>query len=692
MADPIDPVVATIIGDNSGLAATIADSQGMMSGFAASAPAMQFGPETAAGLTDAAAGAEELGAAETAATMSAEELAAAISEPMAVSAEDLTRTAYEAELLAGDIQELTAAAEELGASADQAAADLAAVTAELDKEAQTAEVTKEKVDGLGESFKGLVVTMGVVEGAAMLTGAGVLGLSAAVVGVGYLITDLGGNAQDAFTRIEDAFRNAAGVASQAFEPAINTIVGEFQGLAQHIEPDMQSLFTALVGPAESFGQGLADAIGHGMDALVPAIEQMEPLIASISADLGPLFVGVAGFVQDMSAAFEAGGGQQGLRQFAAEIGQLLPVLGELVGEIGAGLLPVVQVLTPMIEVFVDGLNAIGPGATTAIATAVLLAKGWSELNALSGTVINAYNAVASGVNWLTGALTGNAGAAASAATALTAEGAAADESAVGDAASAAAADVASVSLLDMAAAAASLVVEFLPLIAGVAAVALAGYELVEHWSDVTSFFSQVGGYITGGIEQMAGDVPGTIEGMISGITGIFPQAIQDMVNFGESMIQGLIQGIQEMEQAVLGPIEDLGHRISSTFGSVLGIFSPSRVFQEHGQMIGAGLALGITDSLGAVGAAGLQLASAAGGGFGSPGAGSPGAYAPPTQSGGGGQGAVQVYVTINIPSQPFSVASSTEIAQVVTSALQDSNLLNGVTMAAHSGVKGGAGR
>lgn len=80
---------------------------------------------------------------------------------------------------------------------------------------------------------------------------------------------------------------------------------------------------------------------------------------------------------------------------------------------------------------------------------------------------------------------------------------------------------------------------------------------------------------------------------------------------GKNLIEGLIHGIEDMAGGVVNAVKSVIGGAVSTAKSILGISSPSRVFHGIGADVGAGLAKGITDSTGMVGAAAAGLAASA---------------------------------------------------------------------------------
>lgn len=638
MADYLDPVVATVVGDISDLLAKIAEAQGAMTAFAEGAPAIQFD-------TGALGGGEQLGAdvaagmeTATPAVADLEQEMRALEEAIAaadsVAAEDTARLVEQTQAMLAAAEEATTMSHveaEGAAAAHQAALDHATA---LEQARQAAQEASFSFGTLGADARGLAIALGIVEAATIATGLGVGVLGAAVVGAGFLIASFGGNAQDAFQQIEGAFRGTAEQASVAFEPAINAIIGDFRGLAQEVEPDVAEIFSSLAGPAEAFGAQFADAIAQGVDAAVPAIEQLEPLIATVAADIGPLVQGVAGFVQQMAAAFEAAGGGQELAGFASEIGQLLPVLGQLVGELGGGLLPVAEAVTPILTAIGDVLNALGPNFDTAIAAAILLGKGWSLINDVSGPLEAAFTT-------LQGLMAEYTAGSEMAAAASAETGAAMDAEAME-------AELAAIAFADTVAA-------MLPIIAAAGLVALAAYEIVDHWSAVSGFFEQ---------------------------------AAQDAYNWGSDIGEGIGRGLTDAWNFIVKPIEDSINGIKNMFTSGFGIMSPSTVTRGYGVNLGEGVGLGVLDSLGGVQSqigtfTAATLGAFGAGGIGGGTLGGGGVAAAP--SAGGGQGSMVVYLSVQVEGQPFYTASAAEIEEVILPVLQQLNSRNGTTMAAQTG-------
>jgi hypothetical protein len=95
--------------------------------------------------------------------------------------------------------------------------------------------------------------------------------------------------------------------------------------------------------------------------------------------------------------------------------------------------------------------------------------------------------------------------------------------------------------------------------------------IATHWAEFTRLTAELYDDVTGFFERL----PGRIMSFLASLPG-------DMLNMGENIINGLISGIESKFDSVLSIIGSLGHDVSSIFSSALSIFSPSRVFYQHG--------------------------------------------------------------------------------------------------------------
>jgi hypothetical protein len=132
--------------------------------------------------------------------------------------------------------------------------------------------------------------------------------------------------------------------------------------------------------------------------------------------------------------------------------------------------------------------------------------------------------------------------------------------------------------------------------AGIALVSAGAYLLYQNWDKVTAALGRFGisvGEFFLGVWKHITELPG--------------QALQ----LGKDLIMGLVNGIMSMNDAVARAIIGIGKKAVDTFRSVLGLHSPSLVFQQLGLMTGQGLALGMQASNDNVQSAGAGMGIAA---------------------------------------------------------------------------------
>ena len=159
-------------------------------------------------------------------------------------------------------------------------------------------------------------------------------------------------------------------------------------------------------------------------------------------------------------------------------------------------------------------------------------------------------------------------------------------------------------------------------------------------------------------------------GIPKAIGDFFAGAGQWLVDAGRNIIQGLLNGLSAMG-ATIGRffLNLLPSWIVGPFKAALGIRSPSVVFRALGQMIPAGVVLGVSDGLSAISAAAGNMATAAVNGFST----TP-LSASATYAGGGGSGwAGEVH--IHLDGKVYMTAA--EVGRAIKEALDEYFRLGG---------------
>lgn len=112
---------------------------------------------------------------------------------------------------------------------------------------------------------------------------------------------------------------------------------------------------------------------------------------------------------------------------------------------------------------------------------------------------------------------------------------------------------------------------------------------------ITWFVSLIGGSeeAKAGVTRVWQGILDFFSGVPAAIGGFFGAAGQWLVSAGQNIVNGLLNGLRNAIGAVWDFISSVGQNIADTFASVLGIRSPSRVFQGMGTNIIKGLEKGL---------------------------------------------------------------------------------------------------
>ena len=128
----------------------------------------------------------------------------------------------------------------------------------------------------------------------------------------------------------------------------------------------------------------------------------------------------------------------------------------------------------------------------------------------------------------------------------------------------------------------------------------------------STVMAEQGGYIIAGLKNGIADaissVTETVKKILSAIKSAFDNF--SLFDIGKNLIQGLINGVNNMIETAKNAVANVGNAVIDKVKNVLGIHSPSKLFELFGGYIDQGLANGITGSLGYVNNAMNQLVDA----------------------------------------------------------------------------------
>lgn len=146
-------------------------------------------------------------------------------------------------------------------------------------------------------------------------------------------------------------------------------------------------------------------------------------------------------------------------------------------------------------------------------------------------------------------------------------------------------------------------------------IGLAALFIIKHWHDILSGAESMVHAVTSWFTRL----PGMIVRALGNLDNL-------LLNAGKAVISGLWNGLKAQAGMVIGWVQNFAGMIGHAFSSVLHILSPSKVFEDHGKMIAAGLIQGMDGSRGLVTAAASRLARST----------IPGQYPAAAGAGGGG--------------------------------------------------------
>jgi hypothetical protein len=137
-----------------------------------------------------------------------------------------------------------------------------------------------------------------------------------------------------------------------------------------------------------------------------------------------------------------------------------------------------------------------------------------------------------------------------------------------------------------------------PLILGIITgpIGLAVVFIVTHFKQVQAFLATVWNAIVSGVRNAIGAVVGFFRNLNETILGLLAGAGKWLLDVGRQIVAGLWQGIQNAWSTVTNGVKNLVDGVVGGVKNILGIHSPSAVFDSIGQNTGAGMANGLKKS------------------------------------------------------------------------------------------------
>lgn len=398
-----------------------------------------------------------------------------------------------------------------------------------------------------------------------------------------------GNFRDAMEKGEisaDEFNQAImdlGMTDAAKEAATST--STIEGAMGNLEASVVGVGTTILdrfkGPLTSGISMLAQGISGLSGVFTGLVQSIGPILSQIGATFQTAFQPVVGIVQSqllpalqplMSALQNLGNAIMPI--ITAAIQTIAPVLSTLVGNIGQTMSVIATAVTPVINNIAALIQAVLPAIQSAfqiwgayiqgVINAVfpfiqtVVTSVMNVINAIITTVLAAINGDWSGV-W---------------------EGIQNIASNVWDGIK-------------------SIVSGAINAVSGVISSVLSGISGIfsSVWNGIKGAVSSAWSGITSAVSSGVSSMMNFITSIPSRIMGVFSGAGSWLLSVGQNIIQGLINGITNAVGGAISAVKDAVGGIIDGAKSLLGIASPSKVFdREIGRMIPAGLGRGVSEN------------------------------------------------------------------------------------------------
>lgn len=384
---------------------------------------------------------------------------------------------------------------------------------------------------------------------------GISGLSGVFTG---LVQTIGPILSQIGTTFQTAFQPVVGIVQSQLLPALKPLMGALQNIGNAIMPAIQPIASGLATVASIIVQTMSVIA----TAVTPVINNIASSIQTVLPALQPL----------MSALQNLGNAIMPI--ITAAIQTIAPVLSTLVSNIGQTMSVITTAVTPVINNIASLIQAVLPAIQSAfqiwgtyiqgVINAVfpfiqtVVTSVMNVVNAIISTVLAAINGDWSGV-W---------------------EGIQNIVSSVWNGIQ-------------------SIVSGAINAVSGVISSVLNGISGIfsSVWNGIKGAVSNAWSGITSAVSSGVSSMMNFITSIPSRIMGVFSGAGSWLLSAGQNIIQGLINGITNAIGGAISAVKDAVGGIIDGAKSLLGIASPSKVFdREIGRMIPAGLGRGVSEN------------------------------------------------------------------------------------------------
>lgn len=372
---------------------------------------------------------------------------------------------------------------------------------------------------------------------------------------------------------------------QALTPILPQLIGVFTQLATTLGGTLSTVFVALMPVITQLATVLGGVLTQAATTIVPIIGQLASTLGGVFGSLLTALVPIIG-----QLAMSLGGAlASALTAILPALMSLMPIISQLLGAFGQIVSTVLSALLPILPVlaglFVTILSAVLPLVPVILQLVSAFIPLLTPIIDLIGALLPPLIGLLVG---LLGPILGLVG-----------------------------------PLVSALAPAIQVVVQVLAAVVGAVATALTWFinlitgsgnaraQIAAIWNAIPAIFTAVIGKIGGAISAGISTIVGFVSGLNTKVANALSGAGTWLLNAGKQIITGLINGIKGAAGAVADAAKGVAKGAIDAAKNLLGIHSPSRVFREIGQFIGAGLKQGIAGSKSGVQKAMKDLSNAA---------------------------------------------------------------------------------
>lgn len=207
----------------------------------------------------------------------------------------------------------------------------------------------------GPALSGASTGLAAVSVAALASGAAVAALPLAFAGLGAVALRENEQVKNAFADTADEVQATLASAAQPLVPVFIDIADQLVGIVDTLAPNLEAAFSATAPLLEPLVASLGVLAQNAFPGLIAGIEAAEPVLAALGSGLEGLGTAVSLFFSGLATGAE--GGAASFDALFGVVNQLLPAIGQFLGQLAQIAGPVLTALTGPLQVLIQNLGA-----------------------------------------------------------------------------------------------------------------------------------------------------------------------------------------------------------------------------------------------------------------------------------------------------------------------------------------------